>query len=190
MVLRTRDVDVWRVAQAYLYTNGDVYRTALLSSTEPQVVKQLASEHDWASQLTWIAKPGAGPDDDERRKLNRETNYLQAVQLRAIVDRVIGHLHEGGPEALSGFLETLDKKGKPVPSMKPLLELTKAAETVQAMTYASLDDKKAIEELGQTNGKVADLALTVAKSMDRLIQRSDMAGGSAIPVVAEVLDSR
>ena len=38
------------------------------------------------------------------------------------------------------------------------------------MTYASLDDKKAIEELGQTSSKVADLALTVAKSMDRLIQ--------------------
>ena len=190
MVLRTRDVDVWRVAQAYLYSNGDVQRAALLVGTDPLVVKQLAKEHDWESQLSWIVKPGAGPDDEERRKINRETNYLQAVQLRSLVDRVVHHLHDGGTEALQGFLEAIDKKGNPVPSMKPLLELAKAAETVQLMTYAALDDSKAVSELESTNGKVADLALSVARSMDRLIEKSDMANGSAIPVVAEVINSK
>ena len=67
-----------------------------LSSTEPQVVKQLASSTIGRASLRGSRNPVLVPMTTNGEKLNRETNYLQAVQLRAIVDRVIGH-HEGGP---------------------------------------------------------------------------------------------
>ena len=187
MLIRTRDVDTLRVGQAFLHTGGDVARTAVICRVAPDVVKQLSIEHDWPAQLESVAATGPGLDDEEKRRLNRDQNLLQAHRLRELVERVVGYLADTDSQTFQHFFTAVDKQGNPVPTVKPLLELTKAAESIHGMTYSALGDKPSADRLNEASTKTGDIALTVARALDRLIERT-VPERSAIPVTREVFD--
>lgn len=161
MTLQKKDIDVSRVFLAYLSLQGDCDRTALACDMDPETVRSLALNEQWATKIQQFA---ALREQDQHFQigLNRVLNFVQARQLSGLVDSVIKHLNST-PETLVDSLTTVTKNGSSF-NTKPLTDLVRAAEAVQLMTARALGDVGAGVEGDKTSG--GSIGLSVARALN------------------------
>ncbi len=123
---------------------GDAKRTAAATGTSLKVVEALAHDFQWKE----LAGGRLGLKDEKlEREVNRAQNYVQAQRIRRIIDLVVQEL-EQDPKKLMSAMTKIDEEGNVAFSAKPLVELAKAAESTQTMSYRALGDKVATEAEG------------------------------------------
>jgi hypothetical protein len=159
--------DIDQVAAFFVFAQyaGDVERTAFALSLPAEAVFSVASANGWAEKLKRSTASNSGGQSAEQRSVNRIVNYVQAHRLRAMVDALVSEFTDE-PEKLKELVEVHTKGGSYV-DMSPVLNLVKAAETAQNMTYRALGDsmeQSKADERPDAGGK--DLSKAVWQAMD------------------------
>lgn len=122
-------------------TVGDAERTAAALNLTPEIVKELAEREGWNEKVRRISlmskseKPG-----DYERATNRALNFVQAHQLREMIESFLRHLRLKTPEEIEGIMTTTDRLGGTHLSARFFSDMAKAVETCHAMSYAALGD--------------------------------------------------
>jgi hypothetical protein len=161
MKLRKADIDVSRVFLAFMAFSGDVSRTAVAVDLDPATVEALAVEEKWHEKMDQYSALRA-EDCNLQVQMNRALNYVQAHQLRLIVDSVISELAQS-KERLMESLTIVTKAGVSF-SAKPLTDLVKAAEAVQLMTARALGDQGG--RVGDSESGGGSIGLSVARALN------------------------
>jgi hypothetical protein len=164
---RKESLDVSRIFLAYLATCGDVAQTADIAMCKIADVLFLARTEMWDQKLSESQlSRGPSPEKakDRAREVNRMANYIQAIRLRALIDKSLQWIYEN-EENVHKFCSEVNKQGNRVFSTKPVLDLAKAAETVQGMTYRALGDVVADEAGPGSLGSIKELHLHVIDAM-------------------------
>lgn len=126
----------------YASFSGDVEKTAISAKVPADIIRSLEHDFDWTTKLRRL-KSGAGVSDAEKTA-NRAVNYLQAQRLRDVLEESLRLLEDPEKLALALVKFKLTKEGDVAGievSPKALLDLTKALESVQNMSYRALGDK-------------------------------------------------
>lgn len=165
-------LDVSKIFLAYLATCGDVVLAADIAECSISDVLYLAKSELWDIKLAESQRARGGTLDkakEKGREINRMANYIQATRLRSLIDKTLHWIYEN-PENINKFCQETNKQGNKFFSTKPLLDLAKAAESVQSMTYRSLGDSmpKGENAMGQL-GSIRDLHLTVIEAMKQTV---------------------
>lgn len=135
-------VDQARAWMCYAAFSGDIEKTAIASKVPLSAIQALEHDFNWPAKLKRL-KTGAGESDAER-VANRAINYLQAQRMREVMERTLKLVED--PEELIKvlvkfkFAEEGDLTKIDV-NPKAILDLSKALETVQNMSYRALGDK-------------------------------------------------
>jgi hypothetical protein len=119
---------------------GDVDKTAAALHMPAEDVKALAIVNGWFEKVDELNKlrTQEGGAAALAREINRTVNYVQTVRLRNMLDRAIRHVTRN-EKRFRDFLRSHGKDASNISSRAPL-ELVKAVETVQRMSYAALGD--------------------------------------------------
>jgi hypothetical protein len=139
----------------YLAFLGDTHRTAAALMTDPARVELAAKHEGWDKKVKHLTqvKNDLGPDEF-LRELNRVVNFVQAVRLRSIMDRVLARLTGDG---LDAFLTTHTKDTSNT-TVKALRDVISCCEAVHRLTYTALGDipgKRTLDEGDSAKGSAA-----------------------------------
>jgi hypothetical protein len=170
---------------------GDYVRTAQAAGVTLDALKECARELQWdqklASLMTQVRsqKPG-----DLERAINRSLCFVQAHQLREILDKIIQDLY--GMTSAELIEQNTPKAGanKGTFNGRALADLVTAAEKCHAMLYASLGDtagersKRALLDDGDPGQTPSDAFASMAR------QVAEMAGGGAREMLLAAQDDR
>jgi hypothetical protein len=160
--------------------SGDYVRTAQAAGVTLDALKECAREMHWdqklASLMTQVRcnKPG-----DLERAINRSLCFVQAHQIREVLDRVVQELYAMTAEQLIAQATPQAGANKGTFSARTLADLVTAAEKCHAMLYAALGDtagersKRALEEDGDPGQTPSDAFASMARQM------AELAGGGA-----------
>jgi len=121
---------------------GDVEKAAISAKVPATIIRSLEHDFDWVTKLRRL-KSGAGVSDAEKTA-NRAVNYLQAQRMRDILERslVLFEDEEQLIKALVRFKFAREGEVEHVETNpKAVLDLTKALEVAQNMSYRALGDK-------------------------------------------------
>ena len=113
-------------------------------------------------KLAKLSKETTGDPRELAQTINRAVIFNHANRLRTIIGKLIDDLHSD-PETLSSFLELPTKNGS-MKTVKPLLDLSKALESVSILTQRALGDTpderpkgvKKTEDLGSITTSVLE----------------------------------
>jgi len=134
-------LDVSQIFLTFMALVGDVEKVAVALDLPVTVVEQLAEDEGWhkkVSRLCVLSK-GGKPGDHERA-VNRALNFVQAHQLRGVLNGMISHLAKQTVEEQLDSLSVKAKDGGATLSARFLSDLTAAMEKLQGMSYAALGD--------------------------------------------------
>jgi hypothetical protein len=183
-------VDQARAWMVYAAFDGDEEKAAISSKVPVQAIKALAHDYNWAAKLKRL-KTGSGEPEAERIA-NRAVNYVQAQRMRTILEKSV-ELLEDEEQLLRVLIKYKLTKEGDVESIevnpKAVLELTKALEVVQNMSYRALGDKlptKADDVEGKNAGTEGSVA-NVRKVINILVNMQDRA--TSAPDAATVLEA-
>lgn len=178
------DLDQSAIFLAYLTFLGDLGQTALATNTPQHLVAQLEAREDWRAKLVNLHTfKEKGDQGGFEQAINRTVNFVQAVRLRRLIDLALRRmLQDPTPDAVFGYFEGYDKHGHKITNIRPLMDLVKAAETAQHMTYRALGDR-AEEPVAQMAGHSPQ---SQVMSMQRaLAALNAIPGESAVGAVKE-----
>jgi hypothetical protein len=180
------ELDVSKIFLAYLSTGADALKTAHVAECNLDDVLYLAKTEMWDAKMERQGlAPGKNSEDfaTRAREITRMANYVQALRIRGIIDQTIWHLYEGGPEAIEKFCSEEKRDGTRAFTTKPLVELTKAAETCHSMLYRSLGDVVAKDNAGESAFKnLTALHMTVVNHLQSV-------SGSVEPVLRAAVET-
>jgi len=121
---------------------GDLEKTSISAKVPIAVLQSLEHDFDWVAKLRKL-KSGAGVSDAERTA-NRAVNYLQAQRMRDVLERSL-RLIEDEEQLLKLMLKFKFSREGEIEHVevnpKAILDLTKALESAQNMSYRALGDK-------------------------------------------------
>lgn len=125
--------------------SGDLARTAQHLNSTPDAVAQVAQEDNWLEKAKpLIAFKKFGNPAEAERHVNRTVNFLQATQLRKVLEAVVVYLSRMPNDKLMEYCleESTDKDGRKVMKVhtRPFADLAAALEKVHALSYAALND--------------------------------------------------
>lgn len=171
--------------------SGDYVRTAQAAGVTVAAVKECAQALHWdqklASLMTQVRcnKPG-----DLERAINRSLCFVQAHQIREVLDRVVQELYGQTADELVKGNTPQAGANKGTFSARALADLVTAAEKCHAMLYAALGDtagersKRALAEDGDADANPSDAFASMARQM------AEMTGGGAAELLAEAQQVR
>lgn len=173
----------------YASFSGDIEKTAISAKVPADIIRSLEHDFDWQTKLRRL-KSGAGVSDAEKTA-NRAVNYLQAQRLRDVLEESLRLLEE--PDELvkmlvhfkytkEGDVDTL------AVNPKALLDLTKALESVQNMSYRALGDKLPTQA-DTVNEKDKGVASSVSSVRDVIAALQEFAAAPAPKTVEAVVDA-
>lgn len=164
-------LDQVKVYHHYVAFAGDIERTAIALSIDPDLIQELADKHKWSTKVRALAKLPA-PGSDESVLVNRTVNFNQARKLRDIIDGVAKELFDT-PEKTKQTLTVPVKGGGYQLSAKPVTELVKAAETVHNMTYRALGDvTKQGDESNESDEAIKKLSVNIMSGLNKLVEKT------------------
>lgn len=133
--------DVAQAFLVYMSLVGDVERTAHALNKDPEFIRRLADEEGWSAKIQRVSLMSRGqrPGDWERA-VNRAMIFVQAHQLRGVIDSVLRELREMDTKQLMHWCSNVDRNGVPHFSAKPLSDLTTAMEACSRLSLVALAD--------------------------------------------------
>lgn len=134
-----KKIDQVQVFNVFSVLVGDVEKTALALDLDPNVIRKLANEHGWAEKIARISllSKSGNPGDWERAQ-NRALNFVQAHQLRRVIDLQLAHVNE---KTLEDVMRITDlRTGETRYSAQIIRDLAGAMQKVHEMTYNAVGD--------------------------------------------------
>jgi len=134
-------LDVSALFLGYMALVGDSERTAIAFDLPVETITELAESEGWADKIRRVSvmskseKPG-----DWERAQNRALCFVQAYQIRQLVNRWTQYLLGMEIERMLTETATLDKAGGRHVSARIVSDLVCAAEACHRMSYAALGD--------------------------------------------------
>lgn len=184
-------IDVARAFLAFASFAGDLEKTAYACNLPVETIQYLAADENWSAKISAaVAARSKGKGDDFEKNINRTINYVQAHRLRELVDKVLVRVTES-KESLDEFL-TETKVGRDGVTEnfcgKGLVDLAKAMEIAQTLTYRALGDVPTDrEEPGkEKNNALKGIGLDVMKALNNV---PESAGLSTVALVKESLEA-
>lgn len=164
-------VDQVKAFHLYAFFGGDAEKTARTCGVETRIIESLAHDFNWPAQI----KGQHRLDTDEGRKIeqdiNRARNYVMAQRIASIIEHITLKAAED-PEkwAEINCVDIDPETDQKIFSSKPLVEIAKAAQIVQDMTYRALGDKVAGNATTTLTGddKVTHLMVNVYQGLGKL----------------------
>jgi len=173
-------LNVSQIFQHWITFAGDAKRTAVALSIPVETIEALAAEEHWNDSLREWLELKDGSAQDVQTQISRAVNFVQAHRLRLVVDRMTSYLvDKSADELVELFTEDTEKSHKF--SMRPLADLIKGAEAVQAMVQRALGDAPGDKSKPGTHA--ANIAMMVQKAM----LAADTKGLSSVAVVRQEL---
>jgi len=141
VVLTPEDQGYSKALLTYISFGGDTTKTAAALGLERAEIDALEARHGWEGKLATLEalRKEKGPEA-MAKELNRTINFVQAVRVRELLDRIISQMSEGDDKALVGMMMVPNAKGDRFFQTRALTDLTKAVQTCQSMTYLALGD--------------------------------------------------
>lgn len=163
-------VDTGTMLLAYLSFMGDVEKTAAALHVVPEYIQRQAIAHKWDVQIDRLKQLKQQQGTDALAKeLNRTVNFVQAVRLRNLFDRLVRDMTDD-PKIFAEFTTIRGTPGtekvpaKPDQSTcKPLLELAKAIAEIHRMTYLALGDTQG--ERSEKDEGASNISLSVLRAL-------------------------
>lgn len=157
-------VDRGTLLLTYLSFLGDAEKTAAALHITVTYVRAQAIKGGWEDQVQrFVALKQSQGADALAKELNRTVNYVQAVKLRNLLDRVIQRLSDE-QESFDGFLAHRGKDNDNFSAKAPL-ELVKAVETIHKMTYQALGDSSGERVTDDKNEGAKNVSLSVLRAL-------------------------
>ncbi len=167
-----RPIDPAAVFSALVLFRGDPIQTAESLRIPEKVVLEFSAKYGWATKLRDMGVSGStGPtnkQDAVARFQNRAMNFVQAIRLRELVDRLTVELLED-PEKLKEFTTVVSKNGFKR-DMRAIVDLVNAADTAQMMTSRALQDHKDNESGDREAMDGNQLSLAVGAALEAATQ--------------------
>lgn len=152
------------ILQVYLATFGDAEKTAMILNTDVRVIESYAAEENWQKKVDALRKLRAEHGADAlARELNRTANFVQAIRLRKMLDRFIKNVCRKGK--FEDFCTNHGKNASNI-SFKAPLELVKACQLVQDMTYNALADNKTARKASESEDSESNSSLAVFRMLN------------------------
>jgi hypothetical protein len=127
--------------------DGDLQRTAALAGVDAPSLRDVADQLGWEDRFDALrATRELEGLDAMTRELNRLSNLGQAQRARDLLDKALFHFAEAPIDKLT----TVETEKSANYTARPLVDLVKALETVQSLTYRALGDT-ATERASDTN---------------------------------------
>ena len=164
-------VDQVKAFMLFAYFGGDIAKTARTCNVPETAIASLAHDFRWLDQI----KGQNRLDTDEGRKAeqeaNRARNYILAQRLGSLLETIVLGAAKD-PEAWAEMHCTnIDPEtGEKTFTSKPLVEIAKAAQIIQDMTYRATGDKIAANAstTEASNGSVTNLMTNVYLNLGKL----------------------
>ncbi len=164
-------------AQAFLLFMslvGDVERTAHALNKDPEFVRRLADEEGWSAKIQRVSLMSRGqrPGDWERAT-NRALMFVQAHQLRGVLDKILFELRELSGEDIMAKCTSTDKNGNCHFSAKFLTDLTAAMEACGRISLVALGDTvtervERAEAKGENGMTVSQMHAAIISGLENL----------------------
>ena len=163
-------IDQVKVFDLFCFFGGDVKRTADVARCDARIVDALAHDFQWALKIKGQNRLDVPDGLKAEQENNRALNYLMSRKLLEVINGVVLEAATD-PDAWAQIhcVET-DEDGHKTFSPKPLVEIAKAAQIAQDMTYRALCDKiAATATTSDVNEKgVSNLAINIYAGLEKL----------------------
>lgn len=180
------DVNPNALFMLWTHFGGDSKRTSAATGVSVAIIESLAHDFQWKE----LSRGRLGLKDEKlEREVNRAHNYVQSQRIRKVIDLVVQEL-ESNPAQLQAAMRKVDEEGNVSFSAKALVELAKAAEAAQNMSYRALGDKVA-NEADTTDKPDSERIKTISLQINTLVQGAAdklVTPARAATVVKDVLD--
>lgn len=134
-------VDTSQIFLTFMALVGDHERAAVALNLDPEFVRWLSESEGWSAKIQRVSLMSRGqrPGDHERG-INRALTFVQAHQLRGIIDGILTELRGMTPKEVMEKCSTSDKFGNTHYSAKFLTDLTTAVEACSRISFVALAD--------------------------------------------------
>lgn len=185
-------VDQVKAFMLYAYFGGDTTKTAQACAVDVRVIDSLAHDFHWMAQI----KGQNRLDTDEGRKAeqeaNRARNYVLAQRLGTLLEHIVLKA-SNDPEkwAEMNCVEVNPETNEKTFTSKPLVEIAKAAQIIQDMTYRATGDKLAAQAstTEASDGKVTNLMTNVYLNLGKLEETAKKVAKHIDPNTTVVIDA-
>lgn len=170
-------VDQVKAFMLFAYSGGDLQKTAAICQVPITIIQSLAHDFNWLDKIKGQNRLDTPEGLKAEQEANRAANYVIAQRYRKMLESVILDT-----ETNDRFADTLCVELVPIPGTrpveyekvftgKPILELAKAVQVVNDMTYRALGDRVA----GQADvtprddpGKSTNLAVHIYAGLEKM----------------------
>ncbi len=169
MRLNKNSLDTVQIFLVYVSFVGDVERAAAALHLDPEVVRTLAEKEGWPAKIAKICLMSkSGKPGDFERATSRALSFVQAHQLRRIIDGILAQLGALSPEELVESLRVTTKGGTYM-SARFLADLASTMEKAHSLASNALGDTIG-ERLSREDGdneemNVSQLHLAVMQAL-------------------------
>ena len=168
-------VDQVKVFNLFAFFGGDVERTASAAQCDVRIVEALAHDFCWADKLKGRNRLDTADGLTREQENNRAANYHVAKQMMEMISSIVNVIADDPAKWCEhdGIVEVKDKDGNVISSAfssKPLVEIAKATQIVQDMSYRALGDKIAAkaETTEASKGEVTNLAINIYAGLQNM----------------------
>lgn len=149
----------------FVHFAGDVDRASYSLGVPPDALREVSQAYGWDAKLKKAIGSNSASGGELQRSVNRAINLVQAHRLRSIVDQLVQE-YSADSAKLTALVTVNTAKGSYV-DMTPVLNLAKAAQVAQDMTYRALGDttdQTQRDERPENGGK--DLSMALLKALE------------------------
>jgi hypothetical protein len=184
--------DPEEIFRFFVFSMGDLVKTAALTGRTPEEVRAMAAERNWMGRIAPLLKlyTSTRPGDLERA-MNRASNFVQADRYRAFLDRMLRVICNTDPRQLEELCVSAvtDRFGSTTWKLatRPFADLATALEKCHAMTYAALQDtateRREREQEGDPDTNIGQQHIDIASALSR--KRAEAGEAQSLPSPSE-----
>lgn len=164
-------IDQVKVFNLFAFFGGDALRVASAAQCDVRIVEALAHDFCWLEKIKGRNRLDTVDGLKAEQENNRAANYDFAKRLMGVIQAVAIEAATNPDEwAMIHCVEVDGETGEKTFNPKPLVELSKAAEIAQNMTYRALGDKIAAkaDTAEAVEGGTTNLMINVYNGLDKL----------------------
>lgn len=164
-------VDQVKAFSLFAYFGGDCTKTAQACATDVRIIESLAHDFNWLGQIKGQNRLDTAEGMKAEQEANRARNYVTAQRLGRLLEHIVlGAAKDPDAWAAMHCTDIDAETGEKTFTSKPLVEIAKAAQIIQDMTYRATGDKLAAQAstTEASDGKVTNLMTNVYLNLGKL----------------------
>lgn len=180
-------VDQVKAFMLFAFFGGDCVKTAQGCSVDVRIIEALSHDFRWLDHIKGQNRLDTAEGLKSEQEANRARNYVAAQRIGMILEHItLGAAKDPEAWAAMNCTDVDPETGQKTFTSKPLVEIAKAAQIVQDMTYRALGDKMAgtASTTAASDGSVTNLMVNVYQNLGKLNE----AAKKVAPVTASPID--